>query len=176
MRSLQRGASPSDQGRTFACRQRRTKCIQFRYALPWRPKHAAGQPESYETMGSIHRRPGLKEDQGRGRPWKTCPHGNSIAIANLIIMHTHMIPASILSYPKVTISCRSLELALVYGYQKSDVYVFIFHASHRLRVICWYVYVYVYGSACTAQSRESLKFQERLACFWKKKVKKITPP
>ena len=41
MRSLQRGASPSDQGRTFACRQRRTKCIQFRYALPWRPKHAA---------------------------------------------------------------------------------------------------------------------------------------
>ena len=140
---LQRGVSTIDQGRNFACQQRRRMCVQFWQHCPGGQSTRPDQPESYETMGSIHRRPGLKEDQGRGRPWKTCPHGNSIAIANLIIMHTHMIPASILSYPKVTISCRSLELALVYGYQKSHVYMLIFHASHRFRVICWHVYVWL---------------------------------
>ena len=154
MRSLQRGASPSDQGRTFACRQRRTKCIQFRYALPWRPKH--GPPESYETMGSIHRRPGLKDDQGRRRPrqglplpWKTCPHPTATRSWSPIwSSYTYtwfqweqpLLPEinSIMSvFWVITL------LALVYGYQKSHVYMLIFHASHRFRVICWHVYVWL---------------------------------
>ena len=38
---LQRGVSTIDQGRNFACQQRRRMCVQFWHALPWRPKHAA---------------------------------------------------------------------------------------------------------------------------------------